>query len=87
MTVNIGEHFEKMMADLITGGRFQNQSEVIRAGLRLLEDREYRLDESLEAELVKRLQSPSSPWTKQDLNHVRRQAQSKLKRTRLKTAA
>lgn len=87
MTANIGEHFEKMMGDLISGGRFQNQSEVIRAGLRLLEDREYGHDEAIEYELSARLDSPSSPWTKRDLNRVRRLGLTKLKRTGLKNAA
>ena len=71
MTVNLGEHFEKMLADLIAGGRFQNQSEVIRAGLRLLENREYGHDENLEAKLLERLNSPSSAWTKADLAEIR----------------
>ena len=52
--------FSRMLADLIAGGRFQNQSEVLRAGLRLLEDREYGHDQALEDELAKRLDSPSS---------------------------
>lgn len=87
MTVNIGEHFERMIEDLIAGGRFQNQSEVIRAGLRLLEDREYGYDEALEAELMKRLESPREPWTKADLGEIRKLAKAKLKSTGLKRAA
>jgi putative addiction module CopG family antidote len=87
MTVNVGEHFERMMSDLIAGGRFQNQSEVVRAGLRLLEDREYGQDERLEAELLGRLASPSSPWTKSDLDHIRAQGGVRRKRGRLRTAA
>jgi putative addiction module CopG family antidote len=87
MTVNVGEHFGKMMDDLIAGGRFQNQSEVIRAGLRLLEDREYGHDEALEVELLGRLAGPSSPWTKTDLNRVRKTASARRKRSGLKTAA
>ena len=87
MTVNIGEHFEKMMADLIAGGRFQNQSEVIRAGLRLLEDREYGYDEALETELLRRLESPSSSWSSADLTRIRKLGRVRLKRTGLKKAA
>ena len=87
MTVNLGAHFEKMLADLIAGGRFQNQSEVIRAGLRLLEEREYDHEEALEAELVKRLDRPSSPWTKQDLREVRKLSGAKPRRTGFKKAA
>jgi putative addiction module CopG family antidote len=87
MTVNIGAHFEKMMEDLILGGRFQNQSEVIRAGLRLLEDREYGYDESLESELVRRLESRSTRWTENDLKEVRKLGRTRLKRLGLKTPA
>jgi putative addiction module CopG family antidote len=87
MTVNLGGHFEKMLADLLAGGRFQNQSEVIRAGLRLLEDREYGRDQALEDKLLKRLDSPSSAWTKADLGEVRKLGRARLKRTGLKNAA
>jgi putative addiction module CopG family antidote len=87
MTANIGEHFERMMEDLIAGGRFQNQSEVIRAGLRLLEDQEYGHDEDLEAELTKRLDGARERWTKTDLGEIRKLARAKLKRAGLKRAA
>jgi putative addiction module CopG family antidote len=87
MTVNVGERFEKMVADLIASGRFQNRSEVVRAGLRLLEDGEYDNDDALENELVKRLDSPSRAWTKADLGEIRRLGLAKLKRTGLKKAA
>jgi len=87
MTVNIGEHFEKMVEDLIAGGRFQNQSEVIRAGLRVLEDCEYGHDEALESELRRRMDSPSAPWTSADLNEVRKVSRARQKRIDRKTAA
>ena len=87
MTANLGEHFEKMLADLIAGGRFQNQSEVIRAGLRLLENREYGHDKALEDKLLKRLDSPSSAWTKADLGEIRKLGRARLKRVGLKKAA
>ena len=38
--VNLGHHFETFVQAQIDGGRFQNASEVVRAGLRLLEDQE-----------------------------------------------
>jgi antitoxin ParD1/3/4 len=87
MTVNIGDHFEKLIGELISGGRFQNQSEVIRAGLRLLEDREYAHDEALEAELLARTESPSAPWTKADFAKIRKLGRIKSKASRLKRAA
>ena len=39
-SISLGTHFEKFVQDQISGGRYQNASEVVRAGLRLLEDHE-----------------------------------------------
>jgi antitoxin ParD1/3/4 len=39
-TVNLGDHFENFVADQVATGRFTNVSEVVRAGLRLLEEHE-----------------------------------------------
>ncbi len=38
--VSLGPHFEDFVSRQISDGRFQNASEVVRAGLRLLEDQE-----------------------------------------------
>jgi antitoxin ParD1/3/4 len=36
----LGAHFDAFVKELLAAGRFNNASEVIRAGLRLLEDQE-----------------------------------------------
>ena len=39
-SVALGQHFEEFIQTSISSGRYNNASEVIRSGLRLLEDRE-----------------------------------------------
>ena len=41
-SVALGTHFEKFVRDQVKSGRFNNASEVVRAGLRLLEDQQVR---------------------------------------------
>ncbi len=56
----LGKHFEKLMTDLIAAGRYNSKSEIIRDGLRVIEDRE-RLRElklqDLRAEIQKGIDS------------------------------
>ncbi len=40
MNVHLGETFDKFVAELLAGGEYQSQSEVVREGLRLLKERE-----------------------------------------------
>jgi antitoxin ParD1/3/4 len=39
-SISLGSYFEQFVRDQITAGRYKNVSEVIRAGLRLLENEE-----------------------------------------------
>jgi antitoxin ParD1/3/4 len=46
---SIGKHFEAVIEGLIEGGRYSTASEVIREGLRLVEEREEQRKAKLEA--------------------------------------
>jgi antitoxin ParD1/3/4 len=59
-SISLGNHFEDFVDDKVSTGRFKNASEVIRAGLRLLEEEEIRIvalkkaiDEGFESGLAK----------------------------------
>ncbi|WP_163410314.1 type II toxin-antitoxin system ParD family antitoxin [Flavobacterium ajazii] len=42
-SISLGNHFENFIENSLSEGRFKNASEVVRAGLRLLEEEENRL--------------------------------------------
>lgn len=50
-SMSLDDHFASFLSEQVESGRYQTASEVIRAGLRLLEEREARLT-ALRAALV-----------------------------------
>lgn len=42
-SISLGNHFESFIESTVSNGRFNNASEVVRAGLRLLEEEENKL--------------------------------------------
>jgi antitoxin ParD1/3/4 len=66
---SIGKHFEEMIEGLLESGRYSTASEVMREGLRLVEEREERRKvklEALRAEIQKGLDS--GPMEEVDLS-------------------
>lgn len=43
-SITLGEHFEKIIANSIKTGRYASVSEVIRAGLRMVEEEERKIE-------------------------------------------
>ena len=61
-SISLGNHFQRFVEAQVNQGRFGSTSEVVRAGLRLLEERETRL-EALRAAIQQGLDSgPAEPF-------------------------
>ena len=63
-SISLGDHFESFVDNRVSTGRFKNASEVIRAGLRLLEEEETKIvalkkaiEEGIESGIAKNFNS------------------------------
>ncbi len=56
-SISLGSHFDQFIKNQISEGRYKNVSEVIRAGLRILEDEESK-SQALKDAIQKGLESP-----------------------------
>lgn len=81
-SVVIGDHFAEFIERQISDGRYGSASDVVRAGLRLLEEREMRI-EALRTALVEGEQSgTSTPFDFEDfLDRKRKSRKSSGKST------
>jgi antitoxin ParD1/3/4 len=61
-SISLSEHFATFTQDLVTTGRYGSVSEAVRAGLRLLEEREHRLDVVRQALTEAKNSGPGRPF-------------------------
>ncbi|HKP77950.1 MAG TPA: type II toxin-antitoxin system ParD family antitoxin [Phenylobacterium sp.] len=59
---SLGDHFTGFVETQVQNGRYQSASEVLRAGLRLLEEREARLEHLRAALIMGEESGPATPF-------------------------
>jgi len=83
----LGDHYEKFVRELVESGRYNSASEVLRDGLRLMEEREIVRQAKLEwlrAEIAKGYEGEPEPW---DPEEVKREGRRILAQRRSSDAA
>lgn len=72
MNVSLNAHFENFVTQQLQGGRYNNASEVVRAGLRLLEEQELKVKE-LKEELDKGYTGKPVPFDAKEIKSMGRE--------------
>lgn len=72
-SVSLGSHFEGFVDQLVSKGHYHSVSEVIRAGLRLLEEQELKVQQLREALLAGESSGPATPFDRQAFKKAMRQ--------------
>ncbi|HEX5053752.1 MAG TPA: type II toxin-antitoxin system ParD family antitoxin [Planctomycetota bacterium] len=67
----LGDHFDAFVASQVEAGRYRNATDVIRSGLRLLEERETRLQALRQALIEGEQSGVAGPL---DMEKIKRQA-------------
>ena len=67
----LGDHFDAFVASQVGAGRYSNATDVIRSGLRLLEERETKLDALRHALIAGEESGVAGPL---DMEKIKRQA-------------
>jgi antitoxin ParD1/3/4 len=80
----LGPRFEGLIKDLLAAGRYNNASEVVRDGLRLLEERERRLA-ALDAMILEGVKAADEGRV-HDLEDVQQELTRRLRKTRRRRA-
>ncbi|MEM8592232.1 MAG: type II toxin-antitoxin system ParD family antitoxin [Pseudomonadota bacterium] len=61
-SVSLGDHFTRFVAEQVDAGRYANASDVVRSGLRLLEEREAELNALRDALIKGEASGPAKPF-------------------------
>jgi antitoxin ParD1/3/4 len=82
MNVALSKYYEDLVGDLIESGRYGNSSEVVRAGLRALEQAEQQAAlniADLDRKLLAGVRSPAKALNDADFDRIRIRTRRKLK--------